>query len=39
MAVGGYAHPRVLVEPEWLQAHVSDPSVRAVEADGHPESA
>jgi len=27
-----YAHPEVLVEPEWLQAHLDDPTVRVVES-------
>ncbi|TMC59516.1 MAG: sulfurtransferase [Chloroflexi bacterium] len=29
-----YAHPEVLVETDWLAAHLDDPHVRVVEADG-----
>jgi len=29
----GYAHPEVLVDADWVQAHLSDPSVRLVEVD------
>ncbi len=35
--MSGYAHPEVLVEPEWLQARLDDPSVRIVEADENPD--
>ncbi|MBV9081547.1 MAG: sulfurtransferase, partial [Acidobacteriaceae bacterium] len=28
-----YAHPEVLVDTEWLAAHLSDPSVRVIEVD------
>lgn len=28
-----YAHPEVLVEAEWLQNHLSDPSIRILEVD------
>jgi len=31
-----YAHPEVLVEPQWLEAHLSDPTVRIVEANEDP---
>lgn len=30
---GGYAHPEVLVDADWVQAHLSDPNVRLVEVD------
>jgi len=33
----GYSHPDVLVEPDWLEAHLNDPSVRIVEADENPD--
>jgi len=29
----GYAHPEVLVETDWLAAHLDDPKVRIVESD------
>ncbi len=29
----GYAHPEVLVDGEWLQAHLNDPSIRIVESN------
>ncbi len=32
----GYAHPEVLVEPDWLEAHLNDPAVRIVEASEDP---
>ena len=32
-AVGGYANPDVLVETEWVAAHLNDPNVRLVESD------
>ena len=28
-----YAHPEVLVETEWVAAHLNDPKVRIVECD------
>lgn len=31
--MAGYANPKVLVEPEWLEAHLNDPNVRIVEAN------
>ena len=31
-----YAHPEVLVENDWLAAHLSDPKVRVVEVDYDP---
>ncbi|HTT36003.1 MAG TPA: sulfurtransferase [Thermoplasmata archaeon] len=33
-----YAHPEVLVETEWLDAHRNDPAVRVVEVDYDPEA-
>ena len=33
MGTNGYANPSALVETEWLQAHLDDPSVRVVEVD------
>jgi thiosulfate/3-mercaptopyruvate sulfurtransferase len=33
MGTNGYANPDALVESEWLQAHLDDPSVRVVEVD------
>jgi thiosulfate/3-mercaptopyruvate sulfurtransferase len=33
MGTNGYAKPDALVESEWLQAHLDDPSVRVVEVD------
>ncbi len=35
--MNGYAHLEVLVDPEWLEAHLSDPSIRIVEADENPD--
>jgi thiosulfate/3-mercaptopyruvate sulfurtransferase len=29
----GYAHPEVLVSPEWVAAHLADPAVRVLESD------
>lgn len=29
----GYAHPEVLVDADWVQAHMSDPAVRIIEVD------
>jgi thiosulfate/3-mercaptopyruvate sulfurtransferase len=29
----GYIHPEVLVDTEWVQAHLSDPTVRLIEVD------
>jgi thiosulfate/3-mercaptopyruvate sulfurtransferase len=34
--MAGYAHPEVLVEPDWLEAHLNDPAVRVVEANEDP---
>jgi thiosulfate/3-mercaptopyruvate sulfurtransferase len=33
MGTNGYANPDALVETEWLQTHLDDPSVRVVEVD------
>jgi thiosulfate/3-mercaptopyruvate sulfurtransferase len=33
MGTNGYANPDALVETEWLQVHLDDPSVRVVEVD------
>jgi thiosulfate/3-mercaptopyruvate sulfurtransferase len=33
---GGYAHPEVLVETDWVAQHLDDPTVRLVEADEDP---
>jgi thiosulfate/3-mercaptopyruvate sulfurtransferase len=33
MKTNGYANPGVLVETEWLEAHLDDPRVRVVEVD------
>jgi thiosulfate/3-mercaptopyruvate sulfurtransferase len=33
MGTNGYANPDALVETEWLQGHLDDPSVRVVEVD------
>ena len=33
MGTNGYANPSALVETEWSQAHLDDPSVRVVEVD------
>ena len=32
----GYAHPETLVETQWVADHLSDPSVRIIEADEDP---
>jgi thiosulfate/3-mercaptopyruvate sulfurtransferase len=32
----GYAHPEVLVDTEWVAAHLDDPNVRIIEADEDP---
>jgi thiosulfate/3-mercaptopyruvate sulfurtransferase len=29
----GYAHPETLVDADWVQAHLADPSVRLIEVD------
>src|SRR5438445_13588554 len=29
----GYAHPEVLVDADWVQAHLTDPRVRLIEVD------
>lgn len=29
----GYAHPEALVDADWVQAHLADPSVRLIEVD------
>ncbi len=29
----GYIHPEALVDVEWLQAHLTDPTVRVIEVD------
>ncbi len=34
--MAGYAHPEVLVEPDWLEAHLSDPAIRIIEASEDP---
>ena len=31
--MASYAHPEVLVDTEWLEAHLSDPKVRVAEVD------
>jgi thiosulfate/3-mercaptopyruvate sulfurtransferase len=31
--MSGYAHPEVLVDTDWVAAHLSDPSVRLLESD------
>lgn len=31
--MSGYAHPEVLVSPDWLAHHLQDPNVRIVEVD------
>src|SRR5579884_2770527 len=33
---GGYVHPEVLVDTEWVAQHLDDPSVRIIEADEDP---
>ncbi|MGO8948247.1 MAG: sulfurtransferase [Ktedonobacterales bacterium] len=35
-AQSGYAHPEVLVDTAWVEAHLADPKVRIVEADEDP---
>ena len=35
--MAGYAHPEVLVEPDWLEAHLTDPELRIIEANEDPE--
>ena len=35
-ADAGYAHPEVLVSPEWVAQHLNDANVRIVEADEDP---
>ena len=32
-ATGGYTNPDVLVETDWVAAHLDDPKVRLVESD------
>jgi thiosulfate/3-mercaptopyruvate sulfurtransferase len=32
----GYAHPEVLVDTAWVEAHLDDPTVRIIEADEDP---
>ncbi len=34
--MAAYAHPEVLVENDWLEAHLSDPKVRVAEVDYDP---
>src|SRR5207247_9949124 len=34
--MAGYAQPEVLVEPDWLDAHLNDRQVRIVEANEDP---
>ena len=29
----GYIHPEVLVDADWVQAHLNDPKVRLIEVD------
>ena len=29
----GYAHPDALVDAEWVQEHLTDPTVRLIEVD------
>ena len=29
----GYIHPEALVDAEWVQAHLADPTVRLIEVD------
>src|SRR5215470_4450378 len=36
LATRGYARPDVLVDTEWVAAHLNDPSVRIVESDEDP---
>ena len=33
MADKGYVHPEVLVDADWVQAHLNDPNVRLIEVD------
>jgi thiosulfate/3-mercaptopyruvate sulfurtransferase len=37
MEMTGYAHPEVLVEPDWLEAHLNDPQLRIIEANEDPD--
>jgi len=37
MEMTGYAHPEVLVEPDWLEAHLNDPQIRIIEANEDPD--
>ena len=32
----GYAHPELLVEPDWLQEHLDDPGIRVIDCDVAP---
>ncbi len=34
--MAGYAHPEVLVEPDWLEAHLNDSAIRIIEASEDP---
>lgn len=34
--MAGYAHPEVLVEPNWLEAHLNDSQLRIIEANEDP---
>jgi len=36
IATRGYAHPEVLVETDWVAAHLNDPTVRIAEVDYDP---
>jgi thiosulfate/3-mercaptopyruvate sulfurtransferase len=36
MEMTGYAHPEVLVEPDWLEDHLNDPQLRIIEANEDP---
>ncbi len=29
--MAAYAHPELLVEPDWLAAHLNDPNVRVID--------
>jgi thiosulfate/3-mercaptopyruvate sulfurtransferase len=33
-----YAHPNVIVDPEWIYDHLNDPQVRIAEVDYNPDS-
>jgi thiosulfate/3-mercaptopyruvate sulfurtransferase len=33
-----YAHPEVLVDPQWLMNHLNDPAVRVLEVDMRPDA-